>query len=136
MFPLLVTAAIIEHEGRFLLTRRRHDTPYPGLWEFPGGKLEPEEDPRICVVRELKEELDIEIKAESIYDVIYYRYPERAVLVMAYRCRWLSGNISNLEVAEHCWLSPPEFVDLTFLPADIPLVERLSSEYDTNTPPL
>src|SRR5512136_1306349 len=100
MFPLLVTAAIIIHHGKILLTRRKAHVPYPLLWEFPGGKVEPMEDPLVCVVREIREELGIEIAVERIYDVVYYRYPERNVLVLAYRCRWLRGVIEDLEVAE------------------------------------
>ena len=78
MNPLLVTAAIIEHEGKILLAKRKPDAPYPLMWEFPGGKLEPLEDPRDCIVREVLEELGIDVKVERVYDVIYHRYPELA----------------------------------------------------------
>ena len=128
MFPLLVTAAIIENNGKLLMTRRRPDVPYPQLWEFPGGKVEPEEDPRDGIVREIREELAIEVAVEGIYDVIYFRYPERTVLVLAYRCRWVSGEIENVEVAEHRWLAPRELEKLKLLPADISLVERICRE--------
>ena len=127
--PLLVTAAIIEHDGKILLARRREDAPYPLMWEFPGGKLEPFEDPRDCVVREIREELAIEISADTVYDVVYYRYPERTVLVMAYLCRWLSGEIRNLEVAEHSWVLPGEIPAFQLLPADVPLAARISKEF-------
>ena len=128
MFPLLVTAAIIENNGKLLMTRRRHDVPYPQLWEFPGGKVEPEEDPRDGIVREIREELAIEVAVEGIYDVIYFRYPERTVLVLAYRCRWVSGEIEDVEVAEHRWVAPWELEKLELLPADISLVERICRE--------
>ena len=129
MYPLLVTAAIIEHQGKFLLTRRRGDAPYPLFWEFPGGKLEREEDPRDCVVREIREELAIDISVDGIYEVIYHRYPERTVLVLAYRCRWLAGEIVDLEVAEHCWARPEELTQFRLLPADVPLAERICREF-------
>jgi len=128
MFPLLVTAAIIENNGKLLMTRRRPDVPYPQLWEFPGGKVEPEEDPRDGIVREIREELAIEVAVEGIYDVIYFRYPERTVLVLAYRCRWVSGEIEDVEVAEHRWVAPWELEKLELLPADISLVERICRE--------
>lgn len=128
MFPLLVTAAIIEHGGKILLARRRATSPYPLLWEFPGGKVEPGEDPLDCVVREIREELAITIAVDGIYDVIYYRYPERTVLVLAYRCRWLRGEMADLEVAEHCWVNPADLTGYQLLPADIPLAERISRE--------
>ncbi len=128
MYPLLVTAALIEHQGEFLLTRRRGDVPYPLLWEFPGGKVEPGEDPRDCIVREIREELGMEVAAEEIYDVIYHRYPERTVLVLVYRCRWLRGDVVDLEVAEHRWVLPGEISRLSLLPADVPLAERIGRE--------
>ena len=128
MLPLLVTAAVIRHDGRILITRRKADVPYPLLWEFPGGKLEKNEDPRECVVREIREELAIEIGVEGIYEVVYYRYPERPVMVLAYRCRWTGGEVQDLDVTEHRWVTPSELALFDFLPADIPLLERLRSE--------
>lgn len=127
-YPLLVTAAIIEHGGKILLTKRRDDVPYPNLWEFPGGKLEADEDPRDCIVRELKEELDIEVVPGDVVEAIYHRYPERTVLVLAYRCRWTGGEIRDLEVAEHCWAAPAELSRFALLPADYPLAKRLAQE--------
>ena len=129
MFPLLVTAAIIAHNGKLLVTRRKPDVPYPLLWEFPGGKVEPDEDPSDCIVREIREELAIEIEVAGIYDVLYYRYPERTVLVLAYRCHWLSGVIMNLDVAEHRWMLPCDIRNLELLPADLPLAEKICGEF-------
>jgi 8-oxo-dGTP diphosphatase len=80
-------------------------------------------------VREIREELAIEIAVDGIYDVIFYRYPERHVLVLAYSCRWLSGEIQDLEVAEHCWASPADVVKFDLLPADIPLALRIAEDF-------
>ena len=129
MLPLLVTAAVIRHNGKLLIARRKADVPYPLLWEFPGGKVEKNEDPRDCVIRELKEELDIDIMVDGIYDVVYYRYPDRPVLVLAYRCRWTGGTVKNLDVTEHYWAIPDELPAFDFLPADLPLIERLVREH-------
>lgn len=129
MYPLLVTAAIIDHDGKFLMTRRKSDVPYPLLWEFPGGKVEQDEDPQDGVVREIMEELAIEVSVTGIYDVIYYRYPERTVLVLAYRCRWLKGEVMDIEVDEHRWVAPCEVGKLELLPADRPLAERICREF-------
>ncbi len=129
MYPLLVTAAIIEDQGRVLLTRRREGVPYPLYWEFPGGKVEASEDPRDCIVREVREELAIDVTVEGIYEVVYHRYPERTVLVMAYRCRWQSGEVTNVEVSEHCWAKPSELKEFNLLPADVPLAERICREF-------
>ena len=128
MYPLLVTAAVIIHNGKVLLTKRKADVPYPLLWEFPGGKIEPGEDPRDCMVREIREELAIEVAVTGIYEVIYYKYPERTVLVLAYRCQWLSGEIMNLDVEEHRWMFPRDIRNMELLPADLPLAEKICRE--------
>ena len=129
MSTLLVAAAIIVDGGKFLLARRKADVPYPLLWEFPGGKLEAGEDPKDCVIREIREELAIEITVTGIYDAIFHRYPERDVLVLAYLCRWASGEIRDLEVTEHRWVLPGEVGTFDLLPADIPLARRIALEF-------
>ena len=124
-----VGAVIVDAQGRLFFARRGPQAKNErGLWEFPGGKVEPMEDPLVCVVREIREELGIEIAVERIYDVVYYRYPERTVLVLAYQCRWLSGVIEDLEVAEHRWIPPKEIINFQLLPADVPLAARISRE--------
>lgn len=128
MFPLLVTAAVIIRDGKILLARRKADVPYPLLWEFPGGKVEPLEDPRDCIVREIEEELAIKVAVVGIYEVVYHRYPERTVLVLAYRCRWVSGEIADLDVTEHRWVAPADLLTFELLPADVPLAEKLGRE--------
>ncbi|GFE57842.1 (deoxy)nucleoside triphosphate pyrophosphohydrolase [Geobacter sp. AOG1] len=129
MLPLLVTAALIEQGGKILLTRRRADVPYPNLWEFPGGKLEPDEDPRTCIAREILEELGITVTVGPVFDVIYHRYPERTVLVLVYRCFWIAGEVADLEVAEHRWVLPADIAGYRLLPADMPLSERICREF-------
>jgi len=128
MHPLLVSAAVVVHEGRILIARRKRDVPYPLLWEFPGGKVEPDEDPKDAILRELKEELDMDAAVDGIYDVVYHRYPERTVLVLSYRCRWLGGELRDLDVTEHRGVLPDELPDYEILPADAPLVARLMQE--------
>jgi 8-oxo-dGTP diphosphatase len=129
MFPLLVTAAVIVHNCKVLLTKRKADVPYPLLWEFPGGKVEPGEDPRECIVREIMEELAIEVAVMGIYEVVYHKYPERAVLVLVYRCQWQSGEIIDLDVMEHRWVWPCDLMQFQLLPADIPLAEKICGEF-------
>lgn len=129
MSTLLVAAAVIEHNGKILLARRKADAPYSLLWEFPGGKVEPGEDPRDCVVREIREELAIEVAVSGIYDAVFHRYPERDVLVLAYNCCWLRGEVRDLEVSEHCWAHPADIVNFELLPADIPLAKRIALEF-------
>jgi 8-oxo-dGTP diphosphatase len=130
MFPLLVTAALLEERGMVLIARRKDDVPYPLYWEFPGGKVEPDEDPQDAIVREIREELGITVAVQGVYDVIYHRYPERTVLVIVYRCRRLAGTITDLEVTAHQWVPPRELDSFQLLPADVPLARRLAEESD------
>ena len=125
MQPLIVTAAIIRHQGQILITQRLPGTRHAGLWEFPGGKLDPDEAPQEGLRRELHEELGIQADIGPIYDVVFYRYDWGSVLILAYSCRIGHGIVRNLEVADHRWVAPEGLSAYPFLPADIPLVERL-----------
>lgn len=125
MLPLLVTAAIVQQEDRILLTRRLDGTRHAGLWEFPGGKLDPGESPQEGLQRELREELGLDIRVGEIFDVVYHRYDWGAVLLLAYRCEALGGEIRNLQVAEHRWVPPADLGSYPILPADLPLIARL-----------
>jgi 8-oxo-dGTP diphosphatase len=128
MQPLIVTAAIIFHEGRVLVTRRLANARHGGLWEFPGGKLEADETPTTALRRELIEELDLPVTVGEIFDVIHHRYDWGAVLILAYHCTPVHTRVRNLQVADHRWLLPQELADLPFLPADLPLIDRLSRQ--------
>ncbi|HKJ04511.1 MAG TPA: (deoxy)nucleoside triphosphate pyrophosphohydrolase [Geopsychrobacteraceae bacterium] len=125
--PLLVTAAIIERQGKFLITQRPTHKPHPSMWEFPGGKLEEGESPQQALQRELREELAIEVSVGSIFDVVFHRYDWGPVLILAYHCTWLSGRIEHLEVDAHCWATASAMLSMPMLPADKPLIERLQS---------
>ncbi len=123
--PLIVTAAVIIKDEKALITRRPKNKPQGGLWEFPGGKLEPGESPSVALQRELTEELDIKIEVGSIIDAIYYRYLWGPVLILAYHCTLVSGTPSNIEVDEHRWVSLDKLHQYDFLPADKPLIKQL-----------
>ena len=123
--PLLVTAAVISDGEKILITRRPDDKRHPGLWEFPGGKVDPGESPEEALCREIREELDAEIQVLKIFEVVFHRYEWGPVLVLAYSCRLLTTAIRNLGVAEHRWLYPSELPGFSILPADQPIIDRL-----------
>ena len=123
---LVSAAALIDRDGRVLMTTRPADRDYAGMWEFPGGKVDPGESPEEALRRELKEELDVESSIDGIFEVVHYRYEWGAVLILAYSCSLLSGPIKNIGVAEHRWVSPSELSKFEILPADQPIVEHLS----------
>jgi len=125
MLPIIVTAAILRQADLILITRRPETSRHGGLWEFPGGKLDPNETPQEGLRRELREEIGIDTEVGDIFEVVYYRYPQGAVLVLAYECRHVSGVIRNIEVSEHRWVLPAELDQYELLPADAPIVARL-----------
>src|SRR5215471_12269213 len=84
---IIVSAGVVIEHGRVLLTQRKAGTHLAGAWEFPGGKVEPGEDPRDALVRELAEELGIDVTSGEILDVTFHRYPERAVLLLFFAAR-------------------------------------------------
>ncbi len=123
--PLLVTAAVISDGEKVLITRRPDDKRHPGLWEFPGGKVDPGESPEEALCREIREELDAEVQVLKIFEVVFHRYEWGPVLILAYSCRLLTSAIRNLGVAEHRWIRPSELLDFSILPADQPIIDRL-----------
>ena len=125
MQPLIVTAAVLRDGARVLITRRPEGARHAGMWEFPGGKLDTGEEPRACLRREIREELGLEVAVGAILETAYYRYDWGPVLILAYECRSLGGEIRNLQVAEHRWVRPQELTDYPLLPADVPIVARL-----------
>ena len=125
MPPLIVTAAILREGPRVLITRRPDGGSHPGRWEFPGGKLDDGESPQQALARDIREELDLAVSVDDIFEVAYYRYDWGPILLLAFECRSLGGEIRNLEVAEHRWIFPAELPGYDILPADRPIIERL-----------
>ncbi len=96
------------------------------LWEFPGGKLISGESPAECLVREIKEELDMQIEAVRILEVVSHFYqPEIQILLLAYLCKHLSGEGKTLECKDFHWVYPAKLKDYEMAPADLPVVEKL-----------
>jgi len=131
--PKLVAAGLVADErGYILLSRRRSDQPLPGKWELPGGKIEPGEAPEEALRRELEEELGAAVEVGPIWDVLYHRYPDQAVLMLVYACRFLPGERPRcVEVAAIEWVPPDDPDDggsREVLPADRPLLDRLRRE--------
>jgi len=125
-FPMLVTAAIIEDKGRFLIPQRPMDKHNGGRWEFPGGKVDFGEDPRSCLAREIKEELGIEIKVLEIFEYSSHVYDGlKHVILIAFSCSYVSGTIQNKEIADYAWVAPEEFKNYDITEADLPFVDKL-----------
>lgn len=135
--PTLVAAAVIVAGDRVLLTQRKGGTHLAGRWEFPGGKLEPGESPEDALVREIREEIGVKVRVGDVLDVTFWRYPTKDVLLMFYRCEITSGEVRDLEVAAHAWVTRDELDGYEFPPADERVVTKLrallaASEPTTN----
>jgi mutator protein MutT len=97
------------------------------LWEFPGGKLEERETPREALRRELKEELDIDVEVGTIFETVYYPYPESPILLLAYHCRIVKGVLKPLGCRDLRWVNLRELKELVMPPADDPIRGHLFS---------
>ena len=120
-----VVAAVIEEHGRFLVTRRQHGVHLAGMWEFPGGKIDPDETHEHALRREIREELDTDIDVHELVFDIQHEYPERTVALFFYRCT-LKGMPRPLLGQEMRWVARAELATLGFPPADEELIKRLS----------
>lgn len=127
MGTTVVAAGILVEGGKVLVTQRKAGSHLAGAWEFPGGKVEPGEDPRDALVRELREELGVEAHAGEIVEVTFHRYAEKAVLLLFYEASLVEGSPSPraIEVAALRW-APPETLDESdFPPADLPVLRKV-----------
>lgn len=126
MATVIVAAAIVRREGKILLTKRLPGAHLEGYWEFPGGKLEEGESPEAALVRECREECGIEVRVRDIFNVTFYRYPKKDVLLLFYDCMLESGEVQNLQIAEHVWCVPNELSGYLLPPADVEVVAKLA----------
>ena len=121
-----VVASIIKNgEGKILITQRNLKKSQGGLWEFPGGKIEKGETREEAIIREIKEELTIEINVESYLGEKVFEYPEKSINLIALNCRVKSGNIYLTEHEEARWVEKEELNSFEFAPADIFIVKKL-----------
>ena len=128
MPPLIVSAAVIISAGRVLLTQRKRGTHLAGAREFPGGKVEPDEDPRDALARELAEEIGVEALVGDIVEVTFHRYPEKSVLLLFFEARFAPGSPEPraIDVAAVRWAAADEIRDETsFLPADVAVLAKV-----------
>lgn len=120
-----VSAAII-HRGENILIAQRNRHKAQGLmWEFPGGKLEANESAQESLVREIKEELNIDIEVEEKLGESIYEYPTGIIKLIAFHAQWISGDLKPTEHESIRWVKLRELNDFEFAPADIPFIERL-----------
>jgi mutator protein MutT len=128
-----VVAAVIEEHGAFLVTRRQAGVHLAGLWEFPGGKIDPGETHAAALVREIGEELGVAIEVRDLVFTTTHAYPAITVALFFYRCV-LQGTPRPLLGQEMQWVPRADLASLGFPEADAALIERLMSGNGGNEP--
>ncbi len=129
--PLVWVAAValVDADGRLLMAQRPADKDFAGLWEFPGGKIEPGETPEQALIRELQEELDIHTHASCLAPMTFasHQYPDFHLMMLIYACRTWDGFIRPREGQAVQWVRTADLLALPMPPADIPVAALLNS---------
>ncbi|WP_400218033.1 (deoxy)nucleoside triphosphate pyrophosphohydrolase [Methanobrevibacter smithii] len=124
MKEIKVVAAIIQKENKILATKRGYGE-FINMWEFPGGKIEPGETKEEALIREIKEELNIEINVDKFAIDIEYQYPNFYLFMSCFMCSIKEGSIELLEHNDGKWITKEELNTLNWLSADIDAVNYL-----------
>ena len=122
-----VSAALIFRAGKLLITQRHASSHLGGLWEFPGGKREPGETFEQCLVREIREELGVEISVGELFEEVRHDYPEKSVHLKFFCCRLLAGEPQPLDCAAVRWVDKTGLGSYEFPAADAQLLARLGT---------
>lgn len=121
MKTIQVVASIIHQDGKILATQRGYGE-YKGLWEFPGGKMEPGETEEQAIIREIREELNVEIGVEKKVCTVEYDYPTFHLVMHCFWCHIRSGALELKEHQSARWLSSLEWESVEWLPADVEVI--------------
>lgn len=129
MMPLKVSCAIIEHQGRVLVVQRSPHMKQALLWEFPGGKVEADETAEQCIVREIREELNIGIQPLRQLSAHTHTYEKGSILLIPFICKWIEGTLELKEHKTAQWLLPEELKELDWSPADVSVAEAYLTQH-------
>jgi 8-oxo-dGTP diphosphatase len=124
---LVAAAALVDVDGRVLLCKRPHGKHLAGMWEFPGGKVDKGETPEACLIRELDEELGINVVEACLAPFVFtsHAYDSFHLLMPLYLCRRWNGVVQAREHEAIAWVRPNQMADYPMPPADAPLVAWL-----------
>jgi 8-oxo-dGTP diphosphatase len=120
-----VSAALIFDGDNLLIAQRRADSHLGGLWEFPGGKREPNETDEACLVREIREELGVEIAVGELFEEVTHHYPGKSVHLKFFICKIIEGQPQPLDCAAIRWVTQESIGNYEFPAADQQLLDKL-----------
>jgi 8-oxo-dGTP diphosphatase len=123
--PIRVVAAVIANEGRYLITQRRPAAVLPLLWEFPGGRVEPNESDADALKREVYHRLSVQIEVGQLISFVSHPYEHYVVDLYLYECRVVSGELRAVNVHDFRWVTSDEFDRFPFTPADEASMNKL-----------
>ena len=133
MEQLEVCCAVIVRDRSVLATRRSKDMPHPLKWEFPGGKIKEGESPQACIIREIREELGVNIRVLDILSPLVHQYPGRSVRLLPLHCEISEAEeTKEIVLAEHCewqWVECRDLDGVDWLEADLGVVEQLRKKF-------
>jgi 8-oxo-dGTP diphosphatase len=122
-----VAAAIIFKEEQILISQRDEHSHLSGYWEFPGGRREQLETFEECLQREIREELNVDVEVQNLFEAVEHEYPDKVVSLRFYSCRYLGGEVKALGCRQFRWVLPRELPRYHFPPANLPVLQRLIS---------
>ena len=129
MKTVRVVAAVIKDKDKVFATCRGYGE-FKGGWEFPGGKIEANETSEQALIREIKEELDIDIEVNGLIHRIEYDYPDFHLSMDCFWCEVASGELKLLEAEAARWLTKEELDSVQWLPADVTLIDKIRKSMD------
>jgi 8-oxo-dGTP diphosphatase len=118
-----VTAAILEEGNKIMIARRGQGKHLAGFWGLPGGKIEQDETPENCLIRELKEEFEICVTIGKYIGESVFEYPEKTIRLRAFTCEIINGKMKLNDHDKIEWIKLEEIANYNLAPADIPLIE-------------
>lgn len=125
MKTIEVGCAVIFKEGMLLIAQRKLDDSLGGYWEFPGGKRHDHESLEECLIREVQEELGVEVKPRQFLRRTEHKYPDRHLVLYFYLCDWVSGHPVTHDCHDFRWIEPKDLRQFQFPPADEDIIKDL-----------
>lgn len=128
MDTIRVVCGIIFKEDKILLCRRKAEKSFGGYWEFPGGKVEPNELESDALVRELKEELSMKVEINKHFKTIIHQYESVQIELIAYGCKFIQADFILIDHDEIQWVKNTELLSFNLAPADVPIAKALIAQ--------